>query len=687
MHSETYNPRNAYLSPQRKPVAATLLKTYSQRPTSALKAKFEPDTSSHSPFRTDSSKSSKKLSVTRYPTSSINSRAPDPRTQGYRRKNEDSVLSSSLNKSASRWEKQLNIETTGEPSNYNTLNLKGYSVTQNSTSNMLHKSSTVTNTGSYTSKYALYNNPSPLSNNLTNSFSYNRGTTPPNRKVTPLSKDRSKNYVLNTSLPGPSGNEKFFGSNVMESRDLRESRDHSREERDRTNYSHMYNSNANLKNNHANNTFDEEAAYLPPFEPTKCSIKQNGVIKAYAVNTHQGIVRNYNEDRVAIILNIMRPPHVGPNEEWPLCSFFGVYDGHGGTACADFLRDNLHQFVIQDKNFPKNPVEALKKGFEEAERAFKEIAQQPLKHGGDIDRSGSCAIVSLIVEDMCYIANVGDSRAVASFELGKKAIALSRDHKPNDKDEQKRIVSFGGKIYQSQITQPPGAPGPKILLGPHRVFPGRLSVSRTFGDIEAKIPKYGGNPYVVVAEPEIKAYKITKEWDYFCLASDGIFDKLENSDLVNTIKGSTMNRESDVHKQSAVGVERLMKESLIQKTLDNITVVMVAFSGFEKMHSNSDAHEDAREHRREAESAGGHSMHKPTLSATGLNSPERLLNSYYSPLGNRSFTSNHHHNNNDRTIFSSTAKKYQMLTGNSMDYGGNSNSVDKGNDYNWRTGN
>ena len=162
---------------------------------------------------------------------------------------------------------------------------------------------------------------------------------------------------------------------------------------------------------------------------------------------------------------------------------------------------------------------------------------------------------------------------------------------------------------------------------------------------------------------------------------------MENSDVVSTIKGSTMNKESDVHKQSAVGVERLMKESLIQKTLDNITVVMVAFSGFEKMHSasNNDAYEDVRENRRDAESAG-HSMHKPTLSASGLHSPDRLLNSYYSPLGNRSFVSNHNHSN-DRTVFSSTAKKYQMLTGNSMDYG-HSNSVDKGSEYNnWRTGN
>jgi protein phosphatase PTC2/3 len=36
-------------------------------------------------------------------------------------------------------------------------------------------------------------------------------------------------------------------------------------------------------------------------------------------------------------------------------------------------------------------------------------------------------------------------------------------------------------------------------LGPIRVLPGRLSVSRTFGDPHAKIELYGGNPKVVIA--------------------------------------------------------------------------------------------------------------------------------------------------------------------------------------------
>jgi hypothetical protein len=44
-----------------------------------------------------------------------------------------------------------------------------------------------------------------------------------------------------------------------------------------------------------------------PMEDTKTSQKRNGLVRAYAVNTYQGLVRNYNEDRVAIVVNIMQP--------------------------------------------------------------------------------------------------------------------------------------------------------------------------------------------------------------------------------------------------------------------------------------------------------------------------------------------------------------------------------------------
>ena len=73
------------------------------------------------------------------------------------------------------------------------------------------------------------------------------------------------------------------------------------------------------------------------------------------------------------------------------------------------------------------------------------------------------------------------------------------------------------------------------VQGPLRVFPGRLSVSKTFGDIEAKRPKYGGNPNVIVCDPDIKSFRIQDNFDFIMIGCDGIFERLSNRDCVDQI--------------------------------------------------------------------------------------------------------------------------------------------------------
>ena len=46
---------------------------------------------------------------------------------------------------------------------------------------------------------------------------------------------------------------------------------------------------------------------LKNFETAKYASKTHGLIISYAANTHQGIQRSYNEDRVSIILNMTKP--------------------------------------------------------------------------------------------------------------------------------------------------------------------------------------------------------------------------------------------------------------------------------------------------------------------------------------------------------------------------------------------
>ena len=69
------------------------------------------------------------------------------------------------------------------------------------------------------------------------------------------------------------------------------------------------------------------------------------------------------------------------------------------------------------------------------------------------------------------------------------------------------------------------------------------------------------------------------------MGCDGIFDKMSNRDCITCVWNSvTDNKEqklaSNIHKQSGLGVEYILKNSLLRRTLDNVTVVVISFTNF-----------------------------------------------------------------------------------------------------------
>ncbi|EGR28296.1 protein phosphatase 2c, putative [Ichthyophthirius multifiliis] len=297
--------------------------------------------------------------------------------------------------------------------------------------------------------------------------------------------------------------------------------------------------------------------------------KNNKLIKK------KGLIRNYNEDRISIVLNIGKPLNKQNIQDWPNVSFYGIYDGHGGCQCADFLKDQLHNFIIKDDNFPHNPKQAIINGFLNADESFLKKADNPQ----NLDRSGSCIILLMILNDLIFVANLGDSRAVLSTNNGQKIIALSTDHKPNHPDEEKRILQNGGKIYQRQV--PIINPGGPILYinGPHRVIPGRLAVSRSMGDIEAKFKKYGGNINVVIAQPDITCIQIQQNYDFILLGCDGVFDKLSNEQCINFMWQKINQQKNNNNCDDIFGeaIENLLQQSLLHKSFDNISILGINF--------------------------------------------------------------------------------------------------------------
>ena len=352
------------------------------------------------------------------------------------------------------------------------------------------------------------------------------------------------------------------------------------------------------------------------YESSKTSSKKMGLIQAYGANTYQGLVRNYNEDRVSIIINMARPKTY-TKKYWPKTSFFGIYDGHGGSQCSEYLRDSLHKLILNDPNYPENVEMAIKNGFKNAEENFlNNYAIDPNNKNNILDKSGSCAVITLFVDDKIYVANVGDSRALFSEDNGANYVEITEDHKPNNPKEKKRILRNGGHVYQSQTvingTEKESLNG-QILLGPYRVLPGRLSVSRTIGDIEAKDEKFGGNPNVIICDPDIFSFDLKRDKiDFFILGCDGIYDQMNNDEIIdcawmilNNKKRSEENDEEkdknkdkdndneeneeeeynfdnyNIHEKCGLIVDFIIKSAMVRKSFDNVTCLMIALSDFE----------------------------------------------------------------------------------------------------------
>ncbi|GER45116.1 protein phosphatase 2C family protein [Striga asiatica] len=221
-----------------------------------------------------------------------------------------------------------------------------------------------------------------------------------------------------------------------------------------------------------------------------------------------------------------------------IVGLFGVFDGHGGARAAEYVKQNLFTNLIKHPKFISDTKSAIADAYSHTDSEF-------LKSENNQNRdAGSTASTAILVGDRLLVANVGDSRAVIC--RGGDAIAVSRDHKPDQTDERQRIEDAGGFV---------------MWAGTWRVG-GVLAVSRAFGDRLLK--------QYVVADPEIQEEKVDDTLEFLILASDGLWDVVTNEEAVS------MTRPISDPEEAA---KRLMQEAHQRGSGDNITVVVVRFLG------------------------------------------------------------------------------------------------------------
>jgi len=276
------------------------------------------------------------------------------------------------------------------------------------------------------------------------------------------------------------------------------------------------------------------------------------------------------------------------NDLYDLGFLAGVFDGHGGTRCVDYVSQRfpvvLHALYTSMASQLRRGMASLTATEEEAligravceaytttDAEFMHLARR------EGLRDGSTGLTVLIAHGFqaspevrgsvpgcrpgavakLFCANCGDCRAI--LLRGTRTKRLSQDHKPERPDEANRIQLAGGIVVQS-------------ACGTHRV--GRrsgncrmyLSTSRSFGDLELKEPQP-----LVIAEPELLVHTLEPEDWAVVLGCDGVWNTLSDqavADAVMQVMG--------IDKLGTVeAAQEVAKRAQQMGSTDNVTVLVM----------------------------------------------------------------------------------------------------------------
>ncbi|XP_075916067.1 protein phosphatase 1D-like [Petromyzon marinus] len=249
--------------------------------------------------------------------------------------------------------------------------------------------------------------------------------------------------------------------------------------------------------------------------------------------------------------------------------FLAVFDGHGGPQAARFARRCLWPSIRAQPGLwgaadPAGVCHAIRDGFLACQRAMWEElgGSWPRTRQGHPSTTGTTACCCLIRGgDELYVAHEVDKvvevgevveevdkvvdeevdeveEEVVDEVVPLLAVALTRDHKPEDPVERERIERLGGRVMRK-----PGGPCRVAWRRPlvAHCGPGQqssatedipfLAVSRSLGDLWSY--DFASAQFVVSPEPDVSAYRLDPgHHRYLVLATDGVWDVLTPTEAV-----------------------------------------------------------------------------------------------------------------------------------------------------------
>ena len=258
--------------------------------------------------------------------------------------------------------------------------------------------------------------------------------------------------------------------------------------------------------------------------------------------------------------------------------YMAVCDGHGveGHQVSGFIKRTLPKDLsnaLVNKEILTSDKNKKKKIYNIIGSTFIKVNEKLISNESINSIFSGTTCVSLIYTPIKLIcANIGDSRAVLGrYDKKNKKwipINLSRDHKPTEEDEAKRILKKGGRIKPFIDEETGNEVGPLRVWVKDDEVPG-LAMTRSFGDRVAAIAG-------TICVPEIKEYAFHEGDKFVIIASDGIWEFISSEECINIVGKFYENNDvvqccEYLYNESR---KRWIKE---EEVVDDITMLLVFF--------------------------------------------------------------------------------------------------------------
>jgi len=246
-------------------------------------------------------------------------------------------------------------------------------------------------------------------------------------------------------------------------------------------------------------------------------------------------------------------------------TLYAVFDGHGqkGHDVSNFVKDTLPKLIIRDQRFNTDEMQQMLKDCFNKMQGLIALQDRQKKLSAQMSGTTCTIAVHNRATETITIAHVADSTCILGKKEGNadpKSKVLTRDHKPNFKDERARIEKNGGRVVFD------GYANHRIYAKNAR-YPG-LNMSRCLGDL------MGHQDCGITSEPETCCVKLTAEDQVLLLCSDGVWEFITPDEAVKIVLDFPSAK-------AMTAAERLAKEAWDRwireeggAVVDDITVVL-----------------------------------------------------------------------------------------------------------------